>query len=360
MVLNAALYDALTRVFGYRPRITNAGEPFSYDPIRTPRGYKMKAYGEQYSVCCPDCGDRKFRLYFHHRFGTRVVDERFPGALVDLCFCQHEQKKKPKWFSILGDAITNPLVCLEVGEMSRYAPPVGAPDSEVPTMGDVTPLRELPRDHQAVQYLIRRGYEPTYLSDIYGACLMNSHPDEKIDRMVKGRIGFPFLVDGKLKCWQARLAYDLAKGEKYPPKWYFPPKTKKVAWGYDVAKQYKGVIVCEGILSAVNFGPAAIAIGGKTLVYAVKKMIVETWDNVFVALDPDAGLNRKGDEKDFQKRLVEELKQEGKMVAGAVWTPGDMRDPGDIGPHGCVDLLRSSAPWFVQLLDYVSDGSVSS
>ena len=355
MVLNPYLFSALERVFGYRPRITNEGDPFTYEPISTPRGYKMKAYGEQYAVCCPDCGDTKFRLYFHHRFGTSIADARFPGALIDLCFCQHEQRKKPKWYSILGEALSDPRVALELAELARNAPQVVGDIEQVPSMGEVTPLRELPRDHQANAYLIKRGYEPTYLSDTYGACLINSHPDEKIHRMASGRIGFPFLINGELKCWQARLSYDLAKGEKYPPKWYFPPKTKKVAWGYDVAKQFKGVIICEGILSAVNFGPAAIAIGGKTLVYAVRKAILETWDSVFVALDPDAGINHAKDEKDFQKRLIEELKREGKTVAGAQWAPGDNRDPGDIGPNGCVELLKRSAPWFVQYLPYLDD-----
>lgn len=349
MVLNPHLFALLERTFGYRPRVSNAGEPFTYEVFKTPRGYKMRAQGEQYAVCCPDCGDTKFRLYFHHRFGTKVNDPRFPGALVDLCFCQHEQKKKPGWFARLGDALTDPAAVLSLPVVEASVGVIEAP----PSMGAVTPLRELPRTHPAIQYLVKRGYETTYLSDTYGVCLIESHPDDKIDRMARGRIGFPFLVNGELKCWQARLAYDLEPGQKYPPKWYFPPKTKKVAWGHDIAKQFTGVILCEGILSAVNFGPAAVAIGGKTLTYGVKKLILETWDNIVVALDPDAGINRKEGEKDFQSRMVEDLRKEGKTVSGVVWQSGDNRDPGDIGPDGCVELLRSSASWIIPHLPYI-------
>lgn len=346
--LNPYLYSLLTRVFGKPPIITNEGEPFSYDVVSTPRGHRMKARGEQYSVCCPDCGDTRNRLYFNHMYGCKISDPRFPGPLIDLCFCQHEQRRKSKWYALLGQSISDPMVALAVqqnththGGKTRTGP--------VP-MGEVVPLRELPQDHPAIVYLRGRGYETNYLSDVYGACLSVSHPEERIDRMVRERVMFPFVINGELATWQARLVYDLPKGQKFPPKWYFPPGGKAL-WGYDVAKQFPVAVLAEGILSAVNFGPAGVSVGGKTLLYSMRKLIVQQWRDVVVALDPDAGINRTK-EPDYQERMIDQLKEEGVNAVGVQWAPGDNRDPGDIGPSGCLELLRRSAPWCLERLPY--------
>lgn len=349
MPLNPILYGLLTSVFGRPPRISNQGEAFSYDVINTPRGPRMKARGEQYTVCCPDCGDTRHRLYFHHRFGTKISDPRFPGALTDLCFCQNEQLKKPKWYALLHTQLSDPAVGVAIQMASAGAHK--APH-EVPPMGEVVPLRQLPNDHQAILYLRGRHYDPLYLSDVYGTCLMVHHPNDRINNLTAGRIGFPFLIDGKLVTWQARLAYDLPKGAKFPPKWYFPPGSKH-PWGVDIARQYRVCCLAEGVLSAVNFGPAGVAIGGKTLTYLTKQRLLNTWDNFFVALDPDAGVARKDKTQiDYQKRLIDELQAEGKNAVGAVWDPTDLRDPGDLGPLGCHELIRRSAPSFLELLPY--------
>lgn len=346
--LNPYLYTMLSHMFGGPPVITNQGEPFSYDVVSTPRGYRMKARGEQYSVSCPDCSDKKKRLYFNHMYGARISDPRFPGPLIDLCYCQHEQRPKPKWYALLGKSLSDPMVALTVQQQTACATPKG---NEPVTMGDVTPLRELSDSHPAVQYLRSRGYETSYLSDVYGACVSNSHPDEKIDRMVRGRIIFPFLVDGHMLTWQARLAYDLPKSQKFPPKWYFPGGSKTL-WGYDVARQFPVLILCEGILSAVNFGPAGVSVGGKTLLYSMNKLVVGQWKYAVVALDPDAGINRTKD-PDFQERMVRQLHDAGLHVSGVLWTPGDNRDPGDLGPVGCLELLKRSAPWCIDMLPYL-------
>lgn len=352
--LNPVLFNALARVFGHSPKISNDGEPFSYEAYQTPFGWKMNASGEAYAVCCPDCGDDRYRLYFNHRFGTCISDPRFQGVLLDLAFCQHEQRKKSKWFKLLGEALDDPQVALLIREKTKQATLNGTNDSvfgSVPSMGDTTPLRELDPGHQAVVYLRARGYDPLYLNDTYGACLINDHPMEKIRRMAVGRVAFPFYIDGELKTWQARLTYD--HGEKFPPKWYFPPG-RKWPWAIDVASHFPVVVICEGILSAVNFGPAAIAIGGKTLTYNAKKIVVEKWKNVIVALDPDAGINRKPDQQDYHSRLIKSLKEEGLNVAGVQWTAGDNRDPGDLGPIGCYQLLQRSCPHMLAMLPYFS------
>jgi hypothetical protein len=350
--LNPVLFSALTSVFGRPPKITNQGQAFTYTVEERGGGVRVKAQGEQYCVCCPDCGDAKYRLYFNHRYGTTISDPRVRGPLIDLAYCQHEQKKKPKWYALLGRALSDPSVALLVQENSRCSPQQGSVFGAIPTMGETVSLRSLAPSHQAMTYLRGRGYDPLYLNDIYGACLIINHPDERVARMAVGRVAFPFHVNGEFKMWQARLTYDLPKGQKFPPKWYFPPGTIKVPWGYDVASAYPVAILAEGISSALNFGPAGIGLGGKTLTYATRKLIAQRWKSVVVALDPDAGINHKPDERDYQEQMIRELTEEGVSAVGVRWQAGDTRDPGDIGPVGCLNLLRNSAPWVVEDLPY--------
>jgi hypothetical protein len=186
---------------------------------------------------------------------------------------------------------------------------------------------------------------------------MHTHPDPIIARITNGRVGFAHMLDGKMRLWHARLAYESDK-KGWPPKWWFPAGTTKVPWNLDVAKNHSTVILCEGILSAVAAGPAAIAIGGKTVTPEALGIIKRLWKKAFVMLDPDAGINRKvnipgkKDEPDFQLRLVELLKTEGLEVSQARWSRGDNRDPGDLGLQGTLQVIKNSDPMVAAGLAY--------
>ena len=120
-----------------------------------------------------------------------------------------------------------------------------------------------------------------------------------------------------------------------------------------MARYYRVVIISEGILSAVNFGPAAVSVGGKTLTYKVKQLLTTGWEHAVVALDPGAGILRSPGKPDYQQRMVDELKSEGMNAMSLCWTHGDLRDPGDLGTHYCINELRQSCPMAAQLLPYI-------
>jgi len=357
VVLNPLLYEQLKTLSGKSPKVINAGIGFSFSIVTSESGkFLVKPDpGEQYAVNCPFCGDRRSRLYVHHRFGTQFSDPAHPelnGALTQLAFCQNEQKVVPLYGLIL-DRLDPAKMELALALNATQGVKEEQVSKQVPPLGQTIRLSELPDDHEAIKYLRGRGYDTTYLSEACEAQVSVSHPDGDIARLAKGRILFPFYVDGILTQWQGRVPYDIRKGVRWPPKWWFPPGVKKVPWNVDVAATFPVVILTEGILSAVNAGPAAIALGGKTMTYESKKIIKKRWDTVIVMLDPDAGINRNPDETDWQTRLVQELKAEGIDARDTIWTPGDNRDPGDIGRQGCSDVLRRSAPDLADQLGYL-------
>lgn len=371
-VLNPALYqqlcdlDSASKSAGVR--IANQGCEGEVDvdrdrrvgPHQEPR--LVTCGGEEYVMCCPFCNDGRHRLYVSYLLGMKSPMSEIasptattPGQMCRLAYCQNEQKSKPDLWGTLQGGGYEKLATLGLIEVNKAAS-ISAGGVPLPSMGNTRPIHELPIDSPPVQYLINRGYDVQYLGKHCGAVYIASHNNADMDVMVSGRIGFPFYQDGKLVSWQARVAREIPKGS-FCPKWYFPKGSKKALWNYDVASKYECCILGEGILSAVNFGPAGMAIGGKTLLQSMVKLIVAKWKYVLVALDPDAGINHRPDEKDWQAALVKQLRKEGvPHVEGIIWTKGDNRDPGDIGPLACAELVRRSFPALYEKLPYYSGG----
>lgn len=354
-MLNPELFRALKRLNkGVDPKISNPGVRYSFT-VRTENGKpKLDGYGEQYAINCPNpgCNDKRSRLYVHYMYGQRhhIPGYNSPGdQLLGLAYCQNEQKR----IRLQGylEGFYTPADPRTAETLAALDGVLQTKKRVCPSMGAYRALETLPEEHPAVQYLVGRGYSPRYLGETCKAVLLEGHPDPIINRMASGRIGFPFYVNGELLAWQARSAYDLPKGKKWPPKWWFPGGIDKVPWNVDVAAQFPVVVLCEGILSAVNAGPAAIAVCGKTITGPSMAIIKQRWTRAIVMLDSDAGINRKPGEIDYHERMLTELKEAGIEAQCVRWTPGDLRDPGELGFVGCVEVLRTVE--FSSLLSYV-------
>jgi hypothetical protein len=348
---NMELYAALQRLNnGVPPKVVNAGEPAAFATDRGPDGHvQLHASGELYAINCPKCHEVRCRLRVHFLWGIahHVPGYNQPGEVLEgLAYCQNEQKRIPLKGYLREDYRPDPILAIKMA-LEEKPPPWTCP-----TMGEVIPLQNLPEDHSACQYLVKRGFSPRYLGETCGAVLMAKHPDPYVDRLSRMRIGFPFYVDGILRLWQARLAYDLPKGVTWPPKWYFPSGGQKVPWNVDLAAGFPVVLINEGVLSAVNAGPAAISAGGKTLTTEVRRIIKAHWKRAFVMFDPDAGLCRAAGAPDYQLIAMQQLRDDGLEVSGAKWTPGDLRDPGDLGFLETLKMIRASDPFVFASLPY--------
>lgn len=370
MVLNPDLYDALAEISkrqgGGPPRVANSGVEFSYAVVTNDRGRKLIKPGpsEQYYISCPFCTDTRERLYVNHMYGMPSPSPLVPGRMIRLAYCQNEQKPKPELYSLLTDyqsALERGLVVTDKSS-ARRVEDINPYEQEPPTMGDTIPVHELPNVHPAVRYLTDRGYDIGYLGTVLGAQLISDHPDERLANLVVGRVAFPFTYRGRTVMWQARLTREVTDEEKAeckarkrrpPPKWWFPPGMHKMLWNMDLAVQFPVCVICEGISSAINCGPAAMACGGKTLLPHMVKFIVENFEGAMVMLDPDAGVSRKKDEPDYQDRMVRQLSDAGCPTIGALWEPGSTADPGDLGPDGCADLICRSSRFFCEKLGYM-------
>lgn len=357
MVLNPVLFDILTIINNHKkPHVSNAGMVASFSCVWQHGHVRYRAQGEQYSINCPFCGDRRRRLYVHYQFG--MPNPAQPSErLWHLAYCHNEGTCVPL------RRLVEPLLLKQDTDLAqlltalRQSPSdqsvdhvYDMPVAPVP-MGHVIPLDQLPYEHPAVQYVMQRGFSVPYVAKVCQAGYLVSHPDPKIHKLASGRVVFPFFVDGVLRTWQGRLLYNPT--EKFPPRWYFPPGVgSKVPWNVDVAAQFPVVIVCEGIFSALRMGPAAIAIGGKTLSPLSKMIIQQRWKRAFVALDADVGINRKPGTPDYQEKLVRELHDVGIEAVGVAWTPGDTRDPGEMSEQECCAALHRSHPLLAKFLPY--------
>ena len=88
-VLNQKLYNRLLRVFG-RVEVSNRGEKMTWKrslhPIYRTYQVKIQAPGEYYHVCCPFCGDTRFRLNINHMWDQQIAGK----SLKYLVVCQNE------------------------------------------------------------------------------------------------------------------------------------------------------------------------------------------------------------------------------------------------------------------------------
>lgn len=359
MVLNPVLFAAL-RVLnrGVDPRISNAGVPGSFEFSELNGKKHIHGLGEHYAINCvvDGCNDTRSRLYVHHCFGQTRHFQGFNqegDQLLMLAYCQHCQKRIRLSGYLEGYMKAAKDTAQETLNFLNSGGSVAPPRRVCPSMGLTIPVHEAHPDDEAVKYLVQRGFNIEYLGKVAGAVVMLEHPDLRIQALTQGRLGFPFYVDGELRTWQARLAYDLPKTKKWPPKWWFPGQSSKVPWNVDVASGFEVVILCEGILSAVNMGPAAVAVGGKTLTTESMEIVKKKWKRALVALDPDCGINRKPGEADFHERMVSLLKTSGIDASIVQWTPGDNRDPGDLSLRENIELIRRSDPLIAAALPYV-------
>lgn len=230
--------------------------------------------------------------------------------------------------------------------------------------GELVPLMSLSEEHQAIQYLINRGFNPKELDEIYGLryCSMGKkYAGGLFD--TSNTLVIPVYADGLLTGWQSRLLYDpkelddatctalgFPKDEDgdwlRPPKYFTMPGLDKgkILYNYDWARRSNLVVVCEGVFDALAVGRCAVATFGKGVTEYQANILKSYWDLIIILLDPgDAEadmikLNKaldKGTAPTFYV-MLQGYKDAGETPREEIWRQIDqtMRDHPVLGPSG--------------------------
>jgi hypothetical protein len=306
-VLNESLYNALLAAFG-EVRIANQGMQFNATVLpnlvpgaggRNSGYHKIKTHsaGEYYKVCCPHCGDQRYRLWINHRWGTELSGMR----LDHLACCYNESCEQNQGFwTWLRKTIEG-----ELGAVTYIRSDAVEPDElrPIPLPGVCIPLHELPTQHAAVQYIAGRGFDPVKLGTYWGV----SWCTYSLETPPENRLVFPVYdyYDDKLctMAWQARWL-DTATLNDAPPKGqkkYYNqtghPLHRFLYNAYRARDQRDIVVVCEGALDAIRVGRSrGVALFGKTASEEQKSVLWRKWGRHgavgVVAIDPDATRER--------------------------------------------------------------------
>ena len=190
-------------------------------------------------------------------------------------------------------------------EFRKPAPTAGPVDLP----GELIRLVDLDQDHQAVQYLVGRGFNVKELDELYGLryCREGKRYAGGLFN-TSNTIVIPVYANGLLTAWQSRLLYNPDKIEDpevmealgwrqdedgewvRPPKYFTAPGWDKGKnfLNWDWARQGNLVVVVEGAFDAFAVGRCAMATFGKGVSEDQMRLLATYWDLAVLLLDPDA------------------------------------------------------------------------
>lgn len=297
-MLNPQLHAVLTKHFG-EVKISNEG----VKRIERRRGNQTTVIvrGEHYNVCCPLCGDERFRLSVSYLWLTTPSMSR--RRLTHLANCYNEDcdvRAESFYGELLDDyeAACMGLLEDEVAKSRKVGSTSTRQRGPIPLPKTLTPLNELNHQHVAIKWLQQHyrvfGELPVetmvnYLTRLYG--VQWCHSADEMFPIAEDRLVFPVYVDGQPVGWQARSVYDEQR-----PRWYLPPGFVKTWYNGDRVAPFETPVLCEGVVNAIACGPKGIAMFGKQLNRMRAQEFRERWSSVIIATDPDTFVpdNRKG------------------------------------------------------------------
>lgn len=222
----------------------------------------VKGEFPELKICCPLCGDTRFRLGINvvrktgHCFNCAA--RLNATALCDALGLSSSVWYEPTDFDSLGAVLEGFNKNDRQEEIILREDSVGPLDAI--TFAEASGSKWIYLWRLATEYLINRGYDAEKIARKYNLLLPSPASREK------HRLILPVYEDGELVYYQARALTD----GQYP-KYLNPPKTPNskgkshYVFNLDEAKKYREVIICEGIFSAISTGPNAVAIFGKEL-----------------------------------------------------------------------------------------------
>jgi hypothetical protein len=298
-MLNPQLFAVLAKNFG-DVRVTSEGIKRVEDraPGRRP---VVKERGEHYMVCCPLCGDDRYRLSISYLWLTKPPLSGRRRSELAHCYNEDCKVTAPEFYNdLLQDLHAAELGLLqeEVDKAKKRGSAGPRKRVAIRLPKGLVPLHELRKDHPALQFLCKNypafgkaGSDviAQYLGTQYGAAFAEMLDD--LYPLVRGRVVFPIYNDGALVGWQGR-----AIDATVEPRWLLPPGFLKTFYNGDRVAPHETPVISEGITNAICSGPRGVAIFGKELNTIRAEEFGKRWKSAIIATDPDTFVpdNRKG------------------------------------------------------------------
>lgn len=323
---NERLYRLLQREFG-EVHVGKEGEPFVPSFVSSKMDGEVRIgdcdWGETYNVCCPCCGDRRFRLCFSHMTFEKV---KGPEGLVKVkkwhCFNEGCETREDGELNGVIFRLDGPQRVFGRKDVKSALEVAVLEDKEIQMPAGSVPVLSLPKGHVALWYLLeKRGFREDDVRKLGFAWVERPGDSYPFNRLV-----CPLFVKGDdgpvLKGWQARFlkddgtdTHDKKLGEV---KWRSSPGIRKGSLLYNHAN------VANSIVTAVTEGPfdvaggvgpeAGVALWGKAISRGQGNLLYRPWggeDSVLVmALDGDAYVIEDyltDQEKKAKRRSIESL-----------------------------------------------------
>lgn len=339
-VLNPKLYLALVGRFG-KVKISNEGQPMltrsTLSPFTHVLTEKVVDPGEHYRVCCPYCGDKRFRLYISYKWNS--CDDSGNKTNKFRIHCHNNNCNMYDFDNQLRLYMLSKAERLPAIEVNESASLENKPTS---LPGLCVPINSLPVTHPAAVYIRKRRFDVNELWSTWSVHYCVKAPSDSegfipgtkiYSRLVQNRIVVPIYWDGKMIAWQARAIDDSL------PKYYTMPGLHKqrILFNGDRAKTYQLGVLVEGVFDAFRVGECAVALLGKTASFAQRELVQAYWRDgaCCILLDPEA--------KEDAEKLISSL--EGVSFKYGLFRtelpPGE--DPGSMDRHAMWELIYKNA-----------------
>lgn len=247
--------------------------------------------GNEIHVCCPLCGDTRYRMYIN--------------TVSGLVYC-HNCQYKGNIVRLVADVEHIPVFMARQKIQSAAESPVEGSLSEYLLTKHIyaTPYTitkrsvKLPEEfkllhnssscvaNQAKRYLYKRGITAQQIeSHGMGYCTSGEYDQ---------RVIIPIVQEDQMKFWVARrFNTTVYPKEKSPHSEFYQWKKSEVIFNLDTAvKTYNSLVICEGIFDALSWGNIGVALLGKTLYEPQLVSLLQyrdlITDGVYVCLDADA------------------------------------------------------------------------